>query len=94
MAMLMLCRRLQNEEPITVHGFRSSFREWAENQDGYAHRAIEYCLSHSVRNKTEAAYQRDDLVDKRRIIMSDWACFLTLEQSTTVLPFKRVQGFQ
>ena len=56
---------------IVPHGFRSTFRDWAENQT-FSHRAIEYCLAHAIRNKTEAAYQRDDLIEKRRIIMNQW----------------------
>ena len=69
-AMLLLLRRMGMSN-LTVHGFRSTFRDWAENQS-YPHRAVEYCLAHTVRNKTEAAYQRDDLLAIRRSIMADW----------------------
>ena len=65
---------------IVPHGFRSSFRDWAENQS-FSHRAIEYCLAHSVKDKTEAAYQRDDLLGKRHGIMKSWAEFIISEKN-------------
>ena len=57
------------------HGFRSSFRDWAENRNTYSHRAMEYCLGHAIRNKTEAAYQRNDLLEQRYLIMNNWNKF-------------------
>ena len=71
MAMLSLMRKRFPHKNAVPHGFRSTFRDWAENQS-YPHRAVEYCLAHTVRNKTEAAYQRDDLLAIRRSIMADW----------------------
>ena len=71
MAMLSLMRKRFPQINVVPHGFRSTFRDWAENQI-YPHRAVEYCLAHTVRNKTEAAYQRDDLLTIRRGIMADW----------------------
>ena len=71
MAMLSLMRKRFTHINAVPHGFRSTFRDWAENQS-YPHRAVEYCLAHTVRNKTEAAYQRDDLLTIRRGIMADW----------------------
>ncbi len=71
MAMLSLMRKHFPQINAVPHGFRSTFRDWAENQS-YPHRAVEYCLAHTVRNKTEAAYQRDDLLSIRRKIMADY----------------------
>ena len=71
MAMLSLMRKRFPQMNAVPHGFRSTFRDWAENQS-YPHRAVEYCLAHTVKNKTEAAYQRDDLLTIRRGIMADW----------------------
>ena len=71
MAMLSLMRKRFPHINVVPHGFRSTFRDWAENQS-YPHRAVEYCLAHTVRNKTEAAYQRDDLLSIRRKIMTDY----------------------
>ena len=69
--MLSLMRKRFPYVFAVPHGFRSTFRDWAENKS-YPHRAVEYCLAHTVRNKTEAAYQRDDLLAIRRGIMADW----------------------
>ena len=75
MAMLSLMRKRFPELDAVPHGFRSTFRDWAENQS-YPHRAVEYCLAHSVKNKTEAAYQRDDLLSIRRNIMTNYGSML------------------
>ena len=58
------------------HGFRSSFRDWAETRNTFSHRSMEYCLGHAVRNKTEAAYQRNDLLEQRIEIMKAWSLYL------------------
>jgi integrase len=62
--------------PYTVHGFRSAFRDWAAEQTGHPSEVIEMALAHSIRDKTEAAYRRGDLLDKRRALMRDWADYL------------------
>lgn len=62
--------------PFTVHGFRSSFRDWAAEQTSHASEVIEMALAHSIKDKTEAAYRRGDLLDKRRALMRDWADYL------------------
>jgi integrase len=59
----------------TVHGFRSSFRDWAAEQTAYPSDVIEMALAHTINNKVEAAYRRSDLFEKRRALMSDWAKF-------------------
>ena len=70
-AMLSLMRKRSPHINVVPHGFRSTFRDWAENQS-YPHRAVEYCLAQTARNKTEAAYQPDDLLSIRRKIMTDY----------------------
>ncbi len=74
MAML---EKLRGMAPgLTVHGFRSSFRDWcAEN--GIAREVAESCLGHVVGNKVEAAYLRSDVLERRREVMTAWAMFLT-----------------
>lgn len=57
----------------TVHGFRSTFRDWAEETTHFPHEVKEAALAHAVGNKTEAAYRRIDLFDKRRAMMDAWA---------------------
>jgi integrase len=74
MAMLTLLGRMKRGD-ITVHGFRSTFREWAEEQTAFPHEVKESALAHTVRDKVEAAYQRRDLFDKRRKLMDAWAKF-------------------
>ena len=59
-----------------THGFRSSFRNWAEEQHNFSRRAVELCLSHQNRNKTEDAYLRTKLINKRHLIMNEWDDFL------------------
>lgn len=73
MAMSMLLRRMKLE--CTVHGFRSGFRDWAAECTGYAHEVCEMALAHVIGNKSEAAYRRGDLFDKRRRLMADWATY-------------------
>src|SRR3546814_15949910 len=71
MAMTMLLRRMQVD--VTVHGFRSGFRDWSAECTGYAHEVAEMALAHTIENKVERAYRRGDLFDKRRRLMNDWA---------------------
>lgn len=73
MAMSMLLRRMNID--ATVHGFRSSFRDWAAECTGYPHEVCEMALAHTIGNKAEAAYRRGDLFEKRRRLMAEWAEF-------------------
>ena len=73
MAMTMLLRRMQVD--VTVHGFRSSFRDWASECTGFTYEVCEMALAHTISNKTDAAYRRRDLFDKRRRLMDDWATY-------------------
>jgi integrase len=59
----------------TVHGFRSSFKDWCSEQTAYANEMSEMALSHTVSDKVEAAYRRGDMREKRRRMMADWAAF-------------------
>lgn len=60
---------------LTVHGFRSCFRDWAAEQTGYANHIVEMALAHAVVDKVEASYRRGDLLEKRARLMDDWAAF-------------------
>jgi integrase len=60
---------------ITVHGFRSSFRDWCGEATSTPAFVAEACLAHAVKNKTEAAYARSDYLDKRRDVMNLWATY-------------------
>lgn len=63
--------------PFTVHGFRSSFRDWAAEETDHPHEVVEMALAHAIRNKAEAAYRRGSLLEKRRHLMDAWADYLT-----------------
>jgi len=58
---------------VTVHGFRSSFRDWVADKTGHPREVAEAALAHTLENKVEAAYRRTDFFDKRRALMQDWA---------------------
>lgn len=72
MAMSSVLGRM-GREGITVHGFRSSFRDWAAECKSYPNFVVEMALAHVVGDKVEAAYRRGDLLDKRKRLMSEWA---------------------
>jgi integrase len=71
MAMLMLLERMGRGD-ITVHGFRSSFRDWGAERTAYPSEMLEMALAHTVGDKVEAAYRRGDLFEKRVYLMRDW----------------------
>lgn len=62
---------------VTVHGFRSTFRDWAGDRTDYARELVEEALAHKVGDSTERAYRRSDALEKRRALMADWAAFAT-----------------
>ena len=72
MTLEMLLRRMKVTN-ATPHGFRSSFRDWSGDETGFDKEALEFCLAHSVGNKTEQAYRRSSAVEKRRVILNTWA---------------------
>jgi integrase len=72
--MLKLLERM-NRSDLTVHGFRSTFRDWAAERTHLPREVAEHALAHSLPDKVEAAYRRGDLFDKRRQMMDAWAKF-------------------
>ena len=76
MSMTAALRRLGRSD-ITVHGFRSSFRDWAEERGGLPREIAEMCLAHEVGNAVERAYRRSDMLEKRRALIGRWARFCT-----------------
>jgi integrase len=71
MMIAMLLHRMKAE--VTVHGFRSTFRDWSAACTGYAHEVCKMELAHATGNRAEAAYRRGDLLDKQRKLMDAWA---------------------
>ncbi|MBB4099975.1 tyrosine-type recombinase/integrase [Sphingomonas kyeonggiensis] len=94
MTLLKILRDM--ELMVTVHGFRSAFRDWVAEQTDYSGEVAEAALAHTVSNKVEAAYRRTDFLDKRRLLMRDWATFCKkvpapskeerVEESSVALP--------
>ena len=74
MALLMTLGRM-NHGDVTAHGFRSTFRDWAAECTNFPTETVEMALAHVIENKTEAAYRRGDLFEKRRQLMDAWATF-------------------
>ncbi|WOH51231.1 site-specific integrase [Bradyrhizobium sp. sBnM-33] len=79
MSMEMMLRRMKVNE-ATVHGFRSSFRDWAGNVSNFPRELIETALAHVIGDKAEQAYRRSDALEKRRILMEDWAAYSTPQE--------------
>lgn len=89
MAMKAALRRMGRGD-ITPHGFRSTFRTWSAEQTSTPHEICEAALAHTQGDKVVAAYQRGDLLDKRRLLMDQWAAYVTAEgQGANVLPMAR-----
>ena len=77
MAMLELLRGMDGVSGVTVHGFRSTFRDWAAESTNFPREIAEAALAHVLKDKTESAYQRGDLLEKRRRLMSAWDGYCT-----------------
>ena len=76
---------------ITVHGFRATFKTWAEEETSFFPNVIETALAHDVGNKVEQAYRRGELFEQRRQLMQAWGRYCTGDSQSTVTPFARQQ---
>jgi integrase len=72
----MLLRRMKAKEATTIHGFRSSFRDWSGDCTPFPRELIEHALAHRVGDATETAYRRSDALERRRQVMNAWAEFI------------------
>jgi integrase len=88
MAMEMMLRRMKVDH-ATVHGFRSSFRDWAGNVSNFPRELIETALAHVIGDKAEQAYRRRDALEKRRSLMDDWAAYCAAPKNGKVVAFCR-----
>jgi integrase len=84
----MMLRRMQIEN-ATVHGFRSSFRDWAGNVSSFPREVTETALAHVIGDKAEQAYRRGDALDKRRDLMDAWASYCDPRRLDNVVPIGR-----
>ena len=73
---------------VTVHGFRSAFRDWAAERTSHPNHIIEMCLGHSIGNAVEKAYRRGDLFEKRKLVMADWAAYVDGAVADNVVPLR------
>jgi integrase len=83
-AMGMVLRRMKIED-ATVHGFRSSFRDWAGNVSNFPREVVETALAHVIGDKAEQAYRRSDALEKRRKLMEAWAAYCEPSSSNNVV---------
>jgi integrase len=77
--------------PVTPHGFRSSFRDWAGETTHYPNHVLEMALAHAIPSAVEKSYRRGDLFEKRRRLMADWAdfCCQSAAQELSIIPIRR-----
>jgi integrase len=99
MALSQLMRGMRERGELKVeavpHGFRSTFRDWAADQTNYSDEIRKAANGHSTGDSTKEAYQRTDLLEKRRGLMEKWADFIDTpnqEHSETVVPIRRHQS--
>jgi integrase len=89
MALAAVLKRMGRDQ-ITVHGFRSTFRDWAAESTNHPREVAEQTLAHTLPDKVESAYRRGDLFEKRRRLMEDWAQFCARQAiPSDVVPIRR-----
>lgn len=76
MALLSMMRKMDKYSDYVPHGFRSTFRDWAAETTDYSNETVELALAHTIKNKAEAAYRRQDQLEKRTSLMIDWELFI------------------
>jgi integrase len=91
MAMAETLKRMGRVD-VTVHGFRSTFRDWAAERTNYANHVVEMALAHVIGDKVEAAYRRGDLFAKRARLMADWSHYCAGPQPDAVVTPIRARG--
>ncbi len=91
MAMQMMLRRM-GVETVTIHGFRSAFRDWAGNETHFPREVAEAALAHVVGDKAEQAYRRSDALEKRRALMAAWASYIEQDKGGNIVSLQRSGG--
>jgi integrase len=88
MVCLQTLKRMGRPE-LTIHGFRSTFRDWCSESTSYPRDVCEMALAHAIEDKSEAAYRRGDLLEKRRALMADWGAYCnTVRTGGDVVPIR------
>lgn len=93
MSMIMLLRRWKLTD-ISVHGFRSTFRDWAGDMTSFPREVAEAALAHKVGDETERAYRRNDALEKRRKLMEAWAGYLDTKAAGNVVRLRKTAAPQ
>jgi integrase len=89
MAMLAVLKRMKRTD-LTTHGFRSTFRDWAAETTDFPNEIVEMALAHTIGDKSEAAYRRGDMLERRRALMAAWEAYcLTPVPDSKLLPMTR-----
>jgi integrase len=78
MSLIAIMRRMPAYSKYVPHGFRSTFRDWAAETTDYSNETVELALAHTIKNKSEAAYRRQDQLEKRGELMEEWAKYIQL----------------
>jgi integrase len=81
---LVAMKKMPAFKDYTPHGLRSTFRDWASETTSFANETLELALAHTIKNKAEAAYRRQDQLEKRAKLMQQWQTFIEAS------PFKGV----
>jgi integrase len=89
MAMLKLLQRMGRTD-LTVHGFRSTFRDWAAERTKFPNEVVEMALAHAIGDKVEAAYRRGDLFEKRKLLMHTWASYAAPQSGDNIIQLNEV----
>lgn len=87
MALEMILRRM-GADGVTVHGFRSAFRDWAGDRTSYQREVIEAALAHVIGDRAEQAYRRSDALEKRRELMQAWAAYCEPDKPANVIALR------
>jgi integrase len=88
MTMLKHLKRITGDETLTVHGFRTTFRTWAQEETDFEEEIVEHCLHHITGDDAEKAYKRGEALRKRRIVMQAFADFATRPPNNKVTPMR------
>lgn len=81
MSLIAIMRRMPTYSQYVPHGFRSTFRDWAAETTEYPNETVELALAHTIKNKSEAAYRRQDQLEKRIRLMEEWTLFIKYKSS-------------
>ncbi|MBT8561303.1 tyrosine-type recombinase/integrase [Polynucleobacter paneuropaeus] len=82
MSLIAIMRRMPAYAQYVPHGFRSTFRDWAAETTDYSNETVELALAHTIKNKSEAAYRRQDQLEKRVGLMEDWRTYIQMNSDS------------